>query len=167
MSWSGFNIGGVFKDLSHLQSRTFQVDIAGQQINLHVSYGMHCFSDEKGNGPLLPLREKRYWCEDRYIRSLELPEILEEGFVESYAIPYFNSRKNGEQYHYMEVHDYAIFFELTKPVNTTNDLNVKIISAYELDAWGEVPQGKRYKVRWILGERLAGRTILKRQRKRR
>ncbi|WP_020198199.1 hypothetical protein [Vibrio owensii] len=59
--------------------------------------------------------------------------MLEERFVESHAIPYYNHRKNGEQYHYIEIHDYVIFFEITKPDNTDNELKVKIISAYELD----------------------------------
>ncbi len=166
MSWTGFRIEGVFKDLSHLQSSTIQVDIGGLTCSLHVSYGAHCFSDEKENGPKLPIRERRWWCEERYQRSLELPTMLAERFVESHAIPYYNHRRNGEQYHYMEIHNYVVFFEITKPENTNNTLNVKIISAYELDAWGEVPKGKRYRVRWILSERLAGRSILKRPNRR-
>ncbi|MGR3159701.1 hypothetical protein ABMY16_21500 [Vibrio vulnificus] len=167
MTWTGFNIDGTFKDLSHLQSKTIQTDIGGQAVFLNVSYGNHCFSDEKENGQKLPFREERYWCEERYQRSHELPEMLEDRFVESFATPYYNHRKNGEQYHYMEIHDYVIFFEITKPSNTTDRLNIKIISAYEQDGWGEVPPGKRYKVRWILSERLAGRSILKRSKRRR
>jgi hypothetical protein len=167
VTWTGFNIEGTFKDLSHLQSKTMQTEIGGQVVYLHVSYGTHCFSDEKENGQRLPFREERYWCEERYQRSHDLPKMLEGGFVESFATPYYNHRKNGEQYHYMEIHDYVIFFEITKPSNTTNELNIKIISAYEQDGWGEVPPGKRYKVRWILSERLAGRSILKRPKRRR
>lgn len=161
VSWRGFNIEGRFKDLSHLRSNTITTEISGQAISLNVSYGSHCFTDEKENGP--PVLPGRYWSEERYNRSFDLPDFIENNFTLSFAVPYFNKNKNGEQYHYMEAFDYVIFFEITKPYNSANTLNIKIISAYELDQWGSVPKGKPYKVRWILSERLAGNSILKRK----
>lgn len=163
MTWTGFTINGVFKDLSHLQTKVMPIDIGGNTVLLNVSYGSHCFSDEKENDSKLSLRnEVRYWSEERYCGSLELPKILSSRFdSDSYVVAYYKTKKNGEQYHYMGIHDYAIFFEITKPVNLNNTLNIKVISAYQKDSWGEMPKGKAYKIRWILGQRLEGNSILK------
>ena len=163
MNWTGFTINGVFKDLSHLVPTTLTTEIKEQVISLEFSFGSHCFTDEKDNGPVLPIG--RYWSEDRYQCSLQLPTLIRDNFVSSFAVPYYNAHKNGEQYHYMEAYDYLIFFEIKKPVDLNDTLKIIIISAYEKDKWGEVPSGKPYKVRWILSERLAGNSIIKRKKR--
>ncbi len=163
MSWTGFEIEGTYFDLSHLQSATVEVSVDGKDVKLHVSYGHHCFTDQKQNGRCLFKKDERYWCHSRYERSKELPSIIADELPNNYAIPHMTP--NGESYHYMAVHDYAIFFTITKPVGTDNELKLRVISAYELDGWGRgtLPKGKPKKVRWILSERLQGRSILNRK----
>lgn len=161
MSWRGFHIEGEFKDLSHLSNFTMLVDVDGKPLELEVSFLSHCFSDEKG-GVLLPLkREVRYWSEDRYQASFRLRELIEANFISAYAIPYLNKKRN-EQYHYMEAHDYAIFFDINKPEGTEDKLKLKIVSAYELDQWGKgaVPKGKAKRVSWILSRRNGNQSAL-------
>jgi hypothetical protein len=174
MTWNGYTIEGTFKDLSHLKSKTIETEIDQTAISLKISYADHCFTDEKNNGPLV-LQNKfwsrskgrwefkdRYWSEDRYLRSLDLPKHIETSFFDAYAVPYYHRKSNGEKYHYMEIYEYAIFFEITKP-NIENTLNIKITSAYEVESWGRetIPKGKPFKVRWILSQRLLGKSILK------
>ena len=176
MTWTGFQINGIHKKLDHLRTHEITTEINNRSMILKVSFGCHCFTDEKKNGPKLQFKECRsksrckecrYWSEDRYIRSLELPSMIKNNFVDSYAVPYRHQHKNGEQYHYLEIYDYAIFFEITKPEKINDMLNLKIVTAYEIDDWGKgnTPPGKKYKVRWILQERLAGNSILKRKKR--
>ena len=113
MTWTGFNIQGQYKCLAHLQTNTIQVDVDGAQVSLHISYGHHCFTDSKENGPMLFKRDERYWCEERYEMSKDLPGMIEQNLVNAYAVPHYHATNN-EQYHYMEAYDYAIFFNITK-----------------------------------------------------
>lgn len=158
MSKKGFTIKGEWKDLSHLQEFSFNAEVDGQSVTLLVTFGDHCFTDEKENGPIL--FQNRYWSEARYQLSLQLPAIVREGFIKSYATV-FISRKSGEQYHYVETYDYAIFFDINKPV-TADTLKIKVVSAYELDQWGKntLPKGKVKRIRWILSQRLQGKSAL-------
>lgn len=154
MKWLGFKIGGIFKDLSHLNPFTMNITVDDVEIELNVSFYHHCFTDEKG-GERMPFRnEERYWSEDRYILSHQLPDLIRASFKEKYAVVYRN-KKGTEQYHYMEVNDYAIFFDINKPIDKEDTLKVKIISAYELAAWGKssLPKGKPKKIKWIIGQR--------------
>ncbi|MBO2618329.1 hypothetical protein [Shewanella algae] len=162
MTWKGFTIGGVFKDLSHLTPFGITVDINGTQVSVVFSYHNHVFTDKKAAGEKLRIQgETRYWSEDRYELSRTLPELIRAQFLDKYAVPYLNKDSN-EQYHYMEIHDYAIFFEISTPTKSPNELRVKIISAYEPDRWGAgtLPKGKAYKVRWILSKRYNGEFVL-------
>lgn len=154
MTWRGFDIDGEFKDLSHLDSFTMIVNVDSRDIELTVSFLSHCFTDEKG-GFRMPFRyEERYWSEERYQASFKLRGLIENNFISSYAIPYLNKKRN-EQYHYMEAHDYAIFFDINKPEGAVDKLKLKVVSAYDLDQWGKatVPKGKAKKISWILSRR--------------
>jgi len=159
VTWTGFIIKGEWKDLSHLQSFNFDVLIDGQLTTLIVSFGSHCFTDEKENGPIL-LHGDRYWSEERYQSSLQLPSMIRERFMTFYAVIYRN-RNGGEQYHYLEIYDYAIFFDINKPT-TPNTLKIKIVSAYEVDQWGRntLPKGNPKKIKWILSQRIQGKSAL-------
>jgi len=154
VAWRGFDIDGEFKDLSHLGSFTMIVNVDSRDIELTVSFLSHCFTDEKG-GFRMPFRyEERYWSEERYQASFRLRGLIETNFISSYAIPYLNKKRN-EQYHYMEAHNYAIFFDINKPEGTVDKLKLKVVSAYDLDQWGKdtVPKGKAKRVSWILSRR--------------
>lgn len=165
MNWTGFKIDGKFFDLSHLQPNTIEAEIDGNNVKLHVTYSNHCFTDEKENGRMIFPKEGRYWCHERYQRSKELPDIIENKLLEHYAIPYLADRRAGEGYHFLEIYDYAVFFSVTKPQGTHNELKIKVNSAYELDDWGRgtLPTGKPKRVSWILSQRLQGKHIIKRK----
>jgi len=154
-------IQGIKRDMSHLEPFQMQADIDGQVVTLHFTFFNHCFTDEKGNIPMGFKNEERYWSEDRYQDSLNLRKLLENNFLTHYAVVYLN-KKRAEQYHVMEIHDYAIFFDINKPEHISNSLKIKIISAYTVDPWGKhsIPKGKAKKVRWILSMRLKGLSAL-------
>ena len=162
MNWRGFNIYGTYYSLDHINPFDMKVIIDGQEVTLHFTFGNHCFTDEKENGPLIFRREGRYWSQERYESSKALPDLVKASFdSKKYAIPYL-TRKNKEQYHYMETNDFAIFFDINKPSNPANYLKIKIVSAYELDQWGRetVPKGNAKRISWILSQRLKGKRAL-------
>lgn len=154
-------VNGKKRDLSHLEPFQMVVDINGRPVTLHFSFYNHCYTDEKGEIPMHFAHEERYWSEDRYQDSLNLRQLLEQNFLQNYAVVYLN-RKRAEQYHIMEIHDYAIFFDINKPEHIENALKIKIISAYTVDQWGKptLPRKNPKKVRWILSQRLQGLSAL-------
>lgn len=160
-NWKGFTIRGKFYDLSHLQPFDHVVEVDGVSVTLHVTFGHHCFTDKKENGPLLYPKEGRYWSQDRYECTHNLRNIITNRFMDAYAVPYLNM-KNNEQYHYLELEefDYSIFFDVNKPANTTDRLKLKIVSAYERDQWGTAPKGSPKLIRWILAQRIKGKNAL-------
>lgn len=66
-----------------------------------------------------------------------------------------------QRYYCLDLHDYAIFFSISKPQNTTNRLKLRIISVYEVAEWGrpKLPKGKLHNVRYILEMRNAGKSV--------
>lgn len=161
MNWTSFNILGKVYCVKHLSAYDLAVTIDGSPVTLHITFGHHCFTDEKQYGPMIFKTDERYFSPERYDLSIGLPALINKNFIDSYAIPYIN-RKSNEQYHYMEMHGYAIFFDINKPSGTTDKLKVKIVSAYEVDEWGRdsLPKGKPRKIRWILSRRLDGGFVL-------
>ncbi len=160
MSWTGFDIEGTYYDLTHLQTSSVQMTVDGKNIQVNISYGHHCFTDEKANGPMIFKKDERYWCHERYERSKALPEMIETKLLEHYAVPYIS--RNQENYHYMEAYDYAIFFRISKPANKNDELNIRVHSAYEVSEWGKgtMPKGDPKRISWIMSERLQGRSVL-------
>ena len=163
MNWRGFNIDGQYYDLTHLCPFVVSHMVDDIQTNIRVTFGHHCFTDEKENGRCLFKPDQRYWSQERYDLSFNLPVLVRDNLFSnsSYAVPYMNRHSN-EQYHYMEAYDYAIFFDINKPSGSGDSLKVKIISAYEVDEWGKsgLPKGKAKRVSWILSQRLKGNYIL-------
>jgi hypothetical protein len=159
MNWKGFDINGLWKDLSHLRPLSVEVPIDDMNVTLRVTFGSHCFTDEKGSGPeiLIP-GQTRYWSEDRYQASFKLPDLIRNEFITSYAVA-FRSWSGGEQYHYLAIHDYAIFFDINKP-EIPDTLKIKVVSAYEMETWGSRPKGNAKKISWILSQRLQGKKVL-------
>jgi hypothetical protein len=161
MTWKGFQINEKYYDVSHLQTFEMPVTIDGEEIMLKVSFGNHCFTDEKENGPLIFKSEGRYWSQERYESSINLPTLLRDGFITSYAIPYYAGKRRKEKFHYMEQYDYAIFFEIRKSEGEDKTLKIKVVSAYEVEQWGKgtMPKGKPKKVSWILSRKLQNKKI--------
>jgi hypothetical protein len=72
-----------------------------------------------------------------------------------------NSRKGGQRYFCLDLHEHAIFFSISKPVDTTHYLRLHVISAYVVENWGRhsLPKGKPYNVRYILKMRNEGNSV--------
>ena len=152
--------------MGHLAPFSMTHKISDLDVTISVSFGSHVFTDKKGLGPLLYPRQARYFSEARYERSLELAKLIRDKFIDSYVIPYID-KDNNEVYHYMEIYDYAIFFDLRR--KSDNELKLIVISAYELDEWGAttLPTGKRIRARYIATLRLNGETYFGHKKKRR
>ncbi|MCU1723272.1 hypothetical protein NTG44_15695 [Pseudomonas sp. 20P_3.2_Bac4] len=160
MKWKDLIIGGKTLSMAHLQPFDLMFDVADEQVTVKFEFGFHCFTDEKGKGESLCFRhERRYFCEDRYHCSTQLRDYMERRFYNGLAVPYFV--ENNQRYYCLDLHDYAIFFSISKPANTTNLLKLRVISAYEVATWGRhsLPRGKPHNVRYILEVRNAGKSI--------
>lgn len=160
MQWKDLIIGGKTLSMAHLQPFDLMFDVAGEQVTVKFEFGFHCFTDDKGNGELLCFRhERRYFCRDRYHCSTQLREYMERRFYNGLAVPYFVA--NNQRYYCLDLHEYAIFFSISKPENSTNLLKLRVISAYEVATWGRhsLPRGKPHNVRYILEMRNAGKSV--------
>ncbi|MFW9268783.1 hypothetical protein ACLK1G_16505 [Pseudomonas sp. NR3] len=146
--------------MAHLQPFEMAFDVAGEQVTVKFEFGFHCFTDDKGNGELLHFNgEHRYFCGNRYHCSTQLRDYIERRFYQGMAVPHFV--QNNQRYYCLDLHDYAIFFSISKPAKTTNQLKLRIISAYDVATWGRttLPRGKPHNVRYILEMRNAGKNV--------
>ena len=154
------SIDGKLYSLEHLAPFTFLAEISNipDPVQITIKYSNHVFSDQKGNGVAVP--PDRFFCVDRYVASLNLPRILSTNLLTSYVVPHINKGSN-EIYHYMEVNDYAIFFDLRKDNSHPNGLKLYVVSAYEVDQWGRhsIPRGKAVKFSYVAYLRLNGQTV--------
>lgn len=160
MQWNDLVINGRTLSMAHLQPFEMTFDVAGEQVNVKIEFGFHCFTDDKGNGELLYFKkERRYFCGDRYHCSTQLRDYIERRFYHGLAVPYYV--ENNQRYFCLDLHDYAIFFSISKPQNTTNKLKLRVISAYDVATWGRhtLPRGKPQNVRYILEMRNAGKNV--------
>lgn len=161
MQWKDTIINGAVKSMSHLQPFEMMFDVAGKPLTVRFEFGFHRFTDDKGHGELLTHKgEHRYFCPSRYFCSRQLRDYIKRRFIEGVAVPH-NSRKGGQRYFCLDLHEYAIFFSISKPVGTTNFLRLHVVSAYEVENWGRhsLPSGKPYKVRYILTMRNEGKSV--------
>lgn len=161
MQWNDLVIAGRTRSMAHLRPFEMTFDVAGEQLRVKFEFGFHCFTDDKGHGEqLLHKGERRYFCPDRYNCSSQLRDYIERRFIEGVAVPH-NSKKSGQRYFCLDLHDYAIFFSISKPAGTTHFLRLHVISAYELANWGRhsLPRGKPFNVRYILKVRNEGKSI--------
>ncbi|MFQ1586718.1 hypothetical protein ACJWP2_26065 [Klebsiella pneumoniae] len=166
-SWRDVTYKGKKYDLKHLHPFTFKAKINDAEVKISVAFSNHCFTDQKGEGK--PLMSGRYFCEDRYQCSLELPRILQQHLINGHIVPHWD-RNSNEVYYYAHIFDYAIFFDLRPNANNPGELIMFVTSAYELDEWGKgtVPKGTAVKFDYISHLRLNGDTYLvsKKQKKR-
>nr|WP_256261150.1 hypothetical protein [Pseudomonas gingeri] len=161
MQWNDLVIGGRTFTMEHLQPFELVFDIASEQVMVKFEFGFHCFTDDKGIGELLRFRgEQRYFCADRYHCSTQIVDYIRRRFISSIALPFFVV--NSQRYFCLDIHDYAIFFSISKPAGTSNLLKVRVVSAYEVATWGRgnLPKkGKPRNVRYILEMRNAGKSV--------
>ena len=146
--------------MAHLHPFDMVFDVAGESLTVHFEFGFHCFTDDKGHGELIYCKgERRYFCESRYACSKQLRDYIERRFFTGMAVAHFV--KNSQRYFCLDLHDYAIFFSISKPAGTENQLKLRVISAYEVETWGRhsLPRGKPYNVRYILEMRNQGKSV--------
>ena len=161
MQWNDLVINGATKSMKHLQPLVLTFDVAGQKLTVKFEFGFHCFTDDKGEGELLRHKgEKRYFCPSRYHCSTQLRDYIERRFFEGMVVPH-NSKHGGQRYFCLDLHDYAIFFSISKPQGTTNHLRLHVISAYDVANWGRhsLPRGKAFNVRYVLEMRNNGKSV--------
>src|SRR5690606_32875944 len=130
----------------HLHPFETRESIGGVDTTLKFEFGHHCFTDEKGRGVLVRHQgEERYFCMARYRDSFGLVTWAQDGISDGYAVHYRN-RKGKDQYFHKRFDDYAIFFSVRRPADRPNYLKIRVISAYELNAWGQAPKGKLFRI---------------------
>lgn len=165
--WADVTYNNKTYNLAHLHPFSFTAKINGGDVDVSVAFSDHCFTDQKGEGQVLP--SGRYFCEARYTASLNLPGMLSNNLINGHVVPHFSKTSN-EVYYYSEVNDYAIFFDLKKDPHNPKALNLFVISAYELDQWGKgsTPRGTAVKFTYIGHLRLEGKTYaeVKKQKRR-
>lgn len=166
MIWTEFVIGGKTYCCRHLSPSTYKTNIGGKDVEIQITYNNHCFTDEKENGPVLfnEGRRTRYWSQERYDASQDLPGIIAHALdSNAYCVPHYSG--DNEQYHYIEAGDYAVFFNLNKPDNTEDQLKLKVVSAYPIEEWGKgaIPKGSPYKINYVFSLRLQGESVLDRK----
>ncbi|MFB4391698.1 MULTISPECIES: hypothetical protein [unclassified Pseudomonas] len=143
--------------MAHLQPFTRAFRVHEADITIHFTFGFHCFTGEKGGGGLILNRgESRYFSRDRWEASKDLRNWISERMLEARVTLHHSAKQR--RYFCLDIYDYAMFFQITKPVNTTNELKMPIISAYPLDQWGRssMPRGKYHNLSWVLSQRAKG-----------
>lgn len=160
MKWWDLEINGRTLSMTHLHPFEQVYEVDGQALTVKFDFGFHCFTDDKGNGKRLTFRgDTRYFCAERYHCSTQIIDYIHKRFFAGIVVPYYV--ENNQRYFCMDLHDYAIFFSISKPGGTVNVLKIRIISAYEVNEWGRgtLPKGKPHNVRYILEMRNAGKTV--------
>ena len=158
MRWGDvIDTDGKVYSLAHLQPFTGIFRIEEVDITISFTFGFHCFTDEKGNGKWIDCRgERRSFAPDRWEASKELPTWIRERMLEA-TVRLFISNKQ-RRYFCLDIYDYALIFQTTKPQNTENTLKMLLITAYEVDQWGlsSLPKGPRHNLSWVLRQRALG-----------
>lgn len=158
MSWTDITDNGRVYDMAHLQPFTHTFRIDNVDITIHFTFGFHCFTDEKDEGKLIENRgERRYFSPSRWEASKELKPFIQERLLEA-RVTLYHDHKRQRRYFAMDLYDYALFFQITKPDNTVDTLKMLVISAYPMDQWGwsSLPKGPHHNLSWVLGQRAKG-----------
>lgn len=163
MRWQNLIIDGRERCMAHLRPATHAFEISSRVISVNFTFGFHCFTDNKNEGPLITnprSNEQRNFSQSRYDCSKLLPEFVAHRFVDAKVRAHFAGRNN-RRYFCLDTFDYAIFFEVRKLANKENHLRVNVISAYQVDPWGRtsMPKGQLFNVRYILEKRNEGLII--------
>lgn len=148
---------GRVYSLAHLQPFTEVFRIDEIDITITFTFGFHCFTDEKGNGKWIDCRgEHRSFAKDRLEASKELPNWIRTRMLDATARMFITDKQR--RYFCLDIYDYALIFQISKPQNTENVLKMLMITAYEVDQWGlsSLPKGPRHNLSWILSQRAQG-----------
>lgn len=150
--------------MAHLQPCVRKFQLRACEVSVEFTFGLHCFTDSKENGPLIvhpKVREERYFCPVRYSLSKQLIDYVDRRFIDSKVRAHY-AGNNNRRYFCLDAHEYAIFFEIRKPRNMNNFLRLNVVSAYEVETWGRsgLPsKGPVFNVRYVLEKRNEGITL--------
>ncbi len=162
MKWADIVSSGKTYPMSHLHPFTVGVQVGSRQIDLHVTFGWHVFTDDKGNGsPIRHGQETRYFCANRHSDSHQAIHFIQNGMADAYVRCYI-TKKSGQMFFVFDLNPYAMFFTFQKPSDTVNELNCKLVSAYTVSPWGHsgLPTwGKLQKLGFVLHKRERGEAI--------
>lgn len=158
MSWTDITDKGRVYSMSHLQPFTHVFRVDEVDITIHFTFGFHCFTDEKDEGKQIFNRgERRYFSPSRWEASKELKPFILKRLLDARVTLYLDPKRQ-RRYFAMDLYDYALFFQITKPDNTVDTLKILVISAYPVDQWGwpSLPKGQHQNLSWVLGQRAKG-----------
>lgn len=162
MHWNDVVSRGTTYSLAHLHPFIATVPVGSRHIDVHVTFGFHVFTDEKGNGDEINFRgERRFFCPVRHSDSHQAAHFMQTRLHEAYTRPYIAPSKN-QQFFVMDIQDYAMFLAIQKPQGTTNQLKCRVVSAYTVEQWGRhsLPtRAKLQKMSFVLDRREQGLDI--------
>ncbi len=145
--------------MSHLHPFTQVFTIGALNITMNFTFGFHCFTDDKQAGKLIVNQgERRYFSVDRWHSSQQIVPWIQQRMLEATVLLYFD-KKHKRRYFCLDIYDFALFLQISKPDNTTHTLKIHVISAYEVDQWGRptLPtKGPRHNLSWVLSQRAQG-----------
>ena len=162
MKWRDIVSSGQTYSMAHLHPFTTGVQVGSRQIDLHVTFGWHVFTDEKGNGMRMTRGpETRFFCPQRYVDSHQAPPFIQNQMAAGYVRP-FIAKGSGQMFFVFDIANYAMFFTFQKPPGTTNELKCHLVSAYSVNQWGLSGLPTRAKLRkmgYVLDRRERGEVI--------
>jgi hypothetical protein len=97
--------------MAHLLPTTKIFNLTSSAITVEFSFGFHCFTDNKDQGPLLKnlhSAEQRNFSHSRYECSKQLPEFITRRLIDAKVRAHF-SGGNNRRYFCLDTFDYAIF----------------------------------------------------------
>jgi hypothetical protein len=127
-------IDGQTYDLTHLKDFIYKYETETKIFNIFVYFSCHCFSDEKLNyntklqfhcSNEKNLSELRGFCIGRYNDSLTLKQYILDMLIKGRV--YFADKQN---YMIIPHTKYTIFFKLENKIDSKNQINLFIQSAY-------------------------------------
>ncbi len=82
--------------MAHLQPFDLVFNVAQEQVTVKFEFGLHCFTDDKGNGHLIHYRgERRYFCSERYNCSTQLVEYIQKRFFRGWPFRFIRKTAKG------------------------------------------------------------------------
>ena len=162
MNWGDIVSNGKTYSMVHLHPFTTGVQVGTRQIDLHVTFGWHVFTDEKGGGLKIDRgQETRFFCPQRHADSHQAVPFIQNHMGGAYVRP-FVAKGSGQMFFVFDIPNYAMFFTLQKPQGTTNELKCHLASAYAVSNWGQggLPTwAKLRKMGYVLDRRERGEPI--------
>ncbi|RMV89907.1 hypothetical protein [Pseudomonas amygdali] len=159
MSWTDITDNGRVYSMAHLQPFTHVYKVDERDITVHFTFGFHCFTDEKDDGKLISNHgERRSFSPTRWEASKELGPWIRNRLLDA-RVTLYHDHKRQRRYFCMDLYDYALFFQITKPESTVDTLKILVISAYGVDQWGRsgLPhKGPHHNLSWVLSQRAQG-----------